>query len=317
MEPYKFLQSNAITKARYDYSVTEKRLIYHALMEVEKIVKNGVTEEFFSRELDLFIPEALLSKFDKSDNRFRDYRKAVISLRKKDFSIDLPDDGWIETGFLTRGKYHKNKGLEISISRDVLPYLYELSKQYSILEATVLMTLQSKFSQRFYEFCCQWRSVGKFEFTPEKLKEILLLKLQIGSLKEKVIETAQAELKMMYEQGISDLFFTYTEERGGRGRGGSVKKWLFTIHTKKKEKEKEKAQNTDLIFVFNFLSNIFNNSTTVDKAIEALANHENLKDFANRIDKLSSSPRWSTINNKAGYIRSILQNEYGMDEDDD
>lgn len=310
----KFLQSNAITGARYDYTVTEKRLIYHALMEVEKIVKHGVTDDFFNRELDLFISESFLSRFDKSDNRFRDYRKAVVSLRKKDFSIDLPDDGWIETGFIARGKYIKGKGLDISISRDVLPYLYELSKRYTILESTVLMTLQSKFSQRFYELCCQWRSVGKFDFTPEKLNDILSLKLQTASLKERVIEIAQSELMAMFNEGISDVYFTYTEERGGRGRGGSVKKWTFKIHTKNQEKEREKAQNGDLMFVFNFLGELFNNTSIVDKAIEAIGNHENMKDFANRIEKLTSSQRWSQIANKTGYIRSILQNEYGMDE---
>lgn len=313
-EIQKFLQSNAITGARYDYTVTEKRLIYHTLMEVERIVKGGVTEDFFNRELDLFIPESLLSRFDKAENRFRDYRKAVVSLRKKDFSIDLPDDGWIETGFLNGGRYIAGKGLEVKVSAYVLPYLYELSKRYTILEATVLMALQSKFSQRFYEFCCQWRSVGKFDFTPKKLGDILCLNLPTAQLKRDVIEIAQAELMQMFNEGISDIYFTYTEERGGRGRGGSVKLWYFKIHTKKQEKEREKAQNGDLMFVFNFLGELFSNNLAVDKAIEAIGNHENMKDFASRIEKLTSSPRWSQIGNKAGYIRSILQNEYGMDE---
>lgn len=315
MEIQKFIQSNVITSARYNYSVTEKRLIYHALMEIEKVVKAGMNDNFFDRELDLFLPESLLSRFDSSDNRFRDYRKAVISLRKKDFSIDLPDDGWIETGLITRGKYIKGKGLEVSVSRDVLPYLHKLSQRFTILEATVLMTLQSKFSQRFYEFCCQWRSVGNFGFTPDELRDILCLKMANGDLKIKVIEIAQCELMALYEEGVSDIYFTYTEQRGGRGRGGGLKKWNFKIHTKKQNQEKEKAQHVELAFIFNFLGELFNNnSTTIDKAIEALGTHENIKEFYERIDKLQNSPRWSQVLNKVGYIRSILQNEYGMDE---
>jgi hypothetical protein len=39
-----------------------------------------------------------------------------------------------------------------------------------------------------------------------------------------------------------------------------------------------------------------------------------MKEFAVRMDKLLKSPRWSQIANKVGYVRSILQNEYGMDE---
>lgn len=310
----KLLQTNAITKARYDYTVTEKRLIYHALMEVENILKKGITDDFFNRELDLFISESHLNKYDKSENRYRDYRKAVVSLRKKDFSIDLPDESWVETGFIARGKYHKGKGLEISVSRDVLPYLHDLSKQYTILESTVLMTLQSKFSQRFYEFCCQWRTTGRFYFTPEGLNDVLCLKLKTGDLKIRVIETAQAELMTMFNEGISDVYFTYTEERGGRGRGGSVKKWIFKVITKKKEQEREKALNVDLAFVFNFLGELFNNSSVVDKAIEAIGNHENMKDFSKRMDRLLQSPQWSKITNKPGYIRGILQNEYNLDE---
>lgn len=315
IEIHKFIQTNAITSARYNYSVTEKRLIYHALMEIEKIVKSGMKDDFFDRELDLLLSESLLSRFDSSDNRFRDYRKAVVSLRKKDFSIDLPNDGWIETGLITRGKYIKGKGVEVSVSRDVLPYLHKLSQRFTILEATVLMTLQSKFSQRFYEFCCQWRTVGNFDFTPAELRDILCLKLPSSQLKRGVIEVAQTELMSLYEEGVSDIYFTYTEQRGGRGRGGGLKKWKFKIHTKKQNKEKEKAQHVELAFIFNFLSDLFdNNSATVDKAIESLGTHENIKEFYERVAKLQNSPRWSQIANKVGYVRSILQNEYGMDE---
>jgi plasmid replication initiation protein len=311
-ETQRFLQTNAITQARYDYSVTEKRLIFIALMEVEKAVKEGLPDNFFEKELTLLIPEVLMKRFDSADHRFRDYRKAVASLRAKTFSIDLPD-GWVETGFLNGGRYFAGKGLEVKISSYVLPYLHDLSKCFTVLEATVLMTLQSKFSQRFYEFCSQWRAAGKFDFTPQKLNDILCLKLPTAQLKRDVIDIAKAELIAMYEQGISDIYFTYTEERGGRGRGGSVKKWNFQIHTKKKKQEKEKAQNGDVILVVTMLSELFD-SQTVDKAVEAIGNHENMKEFADRMEKLRNSPRWSQIKNKPGYIRSILQNEYGLDE---
>jgi len=309
-----FKQSNAITGARYDYSTTEKRLVYLALIEVMHTVKKGITDDFFKKELDLFISEDQLKKSDPNDNRFRDYRKAVISLRKKDFSIDEADESWTETGFVTRGKYIKNKGLEVSISRDVLPYLYELTKRFTVLDATVVMTLASKFSQRFYEWCSQWRSVGKFEFTPDSLRDVLKIKLQTGDLKIKVIETAQAELMKMYEEGISDLYFTYSEERSGRGRGGSVKRWNFQIHTKKKQAAQERAKNADIVFVAQFLAQTFGkDSPLIDQALEALKTHENVKVFAQRIDDLQTSGKLDRTKNKPGYVRSILQKEFGLD----
>ena len=309
-----FKQTNAITGARYDYTTTEKRLIYLSLIEVMKTVQNGITDDFFKRELILFIPEGQLKKSDDHDHRYRDYRKAVVSLRKKDFSIDAPDGGWIETGFVNGGQYMKGKGLEVSLSKYVLPYLYELTKRFTVLDATVVMTLTSKFSQRFYEWCCQWRSVGQFEYSPDSLKEVLCIKLPVGQLKRDVIEIAQAELMGMYEDGISDLYFTYTEERGGRGRGGSVKRWLFKIHTKKKEVAQERAKNEDVVFVMRFLGQIFGkDSPLLDQALEALKTHENVKLFAERADELQTSGKLDRTKNKPGYVRSILQKEFGLD----
>ena len=310
-----FKQTNAITGARYDYTTTEKRLIYLSLIEVMKTVQNGITDDFFKRELTLFIPESQLKKSDEHDHRYRDYRKAVVSLRKKDFSIDAPDGGWIETGFVNGGQYIKGKGLEVSISKYVLPYLYELTKRFTVLDATVVMTLTSKFSQRFYEWCCQWRSISRFEYNPDSLKEVLSIKLPVGQLKRDVIEVAQAELMGMYEDGISDLYFTYSEERGGRGRGGSVKRWIFKIHTKKKEVAQERAKNEDVVFVMRFLGQIFGkDSPLLDQALEALKTHENVKLFADRADELQTSGKLDRTKNKPGYIRSILQKEFGLDK---
>jgi plasmid replication initiation protein len=313
--PESFKQSNAITGARYDYTTTEKRLVYLSLVEVMRIVQQGITDDFFNRELVLFIPESQLKKADEHDHRFRDYRKAIVNLRKKDFSIDAPNGGWIETGFVNGGQFIKGKGIEIKVSSYVLPYLHELTKRFTVLDATVVMTLASKFSQRFYEWCCQWRSVGQFDFTPDALRDLLMIKTKTGDLKIYVLEVAQAELMKMDEDGISDLYFTYSEERGGRGRGGSVKRWIFKIHTKKKEVAQERAKNEDVIFVMRFLGQIFGkDSPLIDQALEALKTHENVKIFADRADELQASGKLDRTKNKPGYIRSILQKEFGLDK---
>lgn len=286
-----------------------------SLVEVMRIVQQGITDDFFNRELVLFIPESQLKKADEHDHRFRDYRKAIVNLRKKDFSIDAPNGGWIETGFVNGGQFIKGKGIEIKVSSYVLPYLHELTKRFTVLDATVVMTLASKFSQRFYEWCCQWRSVGQFDFTPDALRDLLMIKTKTGDLKIYVLEVAQAELMKMYEDGISDLYFTYTEERGGRGRGGSVKRWIFKIHTKKKEVAQERAKNEDVIFVMRFLGQIFGkDSPLIDQALEALKTHENVKIFADRADELQASGKLDRTKNKPGYIRSILQKEFGLDK---
>jgi hypothetical protein len=135
----------------------------------------------------------------------------------------------------------------------------------------------------------------------------------LANLKRDIIEIAQAELMGMYEDGISDLYFSYSEERGGRGR--SVKRWIFKIHTKKKEVAQERAKNEDVVFVMRFLGQIFGEgSPLLDQALEALKTHENVKLFADRADELQTSGKLDRTKNKPGYIRSILQKEFGLDK---
>ncbi len=142
-----------------------------------------------------------------------------------------------------------------------------------------------------------------------------MIKTKTGDLKIYVLETAQTELMKMYEDGISDLYFTYSEERGGRGRGGSVKRWIFKIHTKRKEVAQERAKNEDVVFVMRFLGQIFGkDSPLIDQALEALKTHENVKLFADRADELQTSGKLDRTKNKPGYIRAILQKEFGLDK---
>jgi hypothetical protein len=49
------IQPNAITSARYDYSVTEKKVIYRIISHIQDRMKKGIDETLFG-DLILFIP---------------------------------------------------------------------------------------------------------------------------------------------------------------------------------------------------------------------------------------------------------------------
>jgi hypothetical protein len=64
-----------------------------------------------------------------------------------------------------------------------------------------------------------------------------------------------------------------------------------------------------------FLGQIFGkDSPLIDQALEALKTHENVKLFADRADELQTSGKLDRTKNKPGYIRAILQKEFGLDK---
>jgi plasmid replication initiation protein len=310
-----FIQSNYLTAARYDYDVSEKRIIYHILLKLKNDLFSQIDDATLKKDMDIIISETQLRKTDSNENYLRDYRKAVKRLRERSFSIELPDEGWIETGFLLRGQYRKGIGLELTISRDIIGYLWDLSRGFTAMDATVAITLHSKYAQRFYEWCCRWRDIGHFAYTPDGVRQALGITQPTKWLKQFVLEVAERGIKELYDTGLSDLYFTYEEKRGGRGRGGTVLKWNFVVHTRTAV-QKQKAQHNDMAFVMNTLKGIYDGQPAVADGILAVVStdHETMKDFANRLGSILTKHRTKPIRNLGGYIRTVARDEYGFEE---
>ena len=108
---------------------------------------------------------------------------------------------------------------EVQVSKKLIPYLVELTQQYTEYSLTVAMSLRSKWSQRIYEICSQWRSAGGFRISIKDLREQFMLEAkysEYAALKERVLQIAHKELKTLYDAGQCDLYFEYSEEKKGR-----------------------------------------------------------------------------------------------------
>ncbi|RAJ89180.1 replication initiator protein [Larkinella arboricola] len=274
-----------------------------------------VDENILNRDMDIIIPESQLKRVDRNDNFYRDYRKGVKRLREKVFSINLPD-GWIETSFVLRGQYRTSVGLELTISRDVLGFLYDLSKGFTELDFAVAITLHSKYAQRFYEWCCRWRDIGKFSMTPDELREKLELTQETKWLKQFVLDVAVRSIKELYDEGTSDLYFEYTEDRKGRGRGGRVQKWHFVVRTRERKPVRD-AQNDDVIFLMGVLKQVYSDQKAhYDRTMNFIMEQERpqIKAISDRIRVLIDKQSTNRKINLGGYIRHLLREDYGFEE---
>jgi plasmid replication initiation protein len=318
----KIRQSNHLTKARYDFSLHEKRIIYHTIRALQGQINSGVTENLFNNHMEVFISAETIRGIDKNDNMARDYRVASRTLRKRDIEVKhKSQDGWIETGFINYSDFDPKKGLTVEVSKFVLPYFFDLSKGFTSLSVLAAFTLRSKYSQRFYEWCCQWRVppngmlYGWFEFKPDDLALALKVDKPTKWLKQHCIEPAKKEILELYEAGQCDVFFDYKEERSGRGRGGKIDKWKFRVFSaQRKKKADEEFLRLSYPKVYTLLITAFgeNQRDLASKIYDELVRKSLIEDFATRVDDILGDYEDGKINNLGGYVRSTVIDRYGI-----
>ncbi|MFW6383697.1 MAG: replication initiation protein [Nanoarchaeota archaeon] len=210
-------QSNLLTQARYDYSKIEKRAVYFIIQQVRKQfveVPDGQRDLFN----DLVVKMSTKS-LQRSESRLEDIYRALRSLRKKDLFIK-DDEQVLCVGYINYFR-HKigDEELEVQVSHKILPYLVELAEQFTSYKLIVAISLKNKYSQRFYEYCSQFKRTGFMPVKVSKLREQMMLENKYpryALLKRYVIEPAQKELEELYNRGECDLYFTYKEHKKGR-----------------------------------------------------------------------------------------------------
>jgi len=139
--------------------------------------------------------------------------------RSRNFTYtDEVEDDWLTCGFINYA--HIKKGIaEIQVSHKLMPFLVELSSQYTAYSLHVAMSLKSKWSQRMYELCQKWQGTDGFRISVDDLRQSFMLEEKYNRyalLNERVLQVAKRELKDLYDLGQCDVYFEYTEERKGR-----------------------------------------------------------------------------------------------------
>ena len=238
-------QSNRITTARYSYSPVQKRCIYAIISEVRRKYIDKDLEEDEGVQTTLFdfdnlevtlTPEQLM----KLGDEVKDVRNAFRGLITRAIEVEKPDGGWEIMTWIMYGKSNRDGSFTVEVSKHLLPYVVELVHGFTSYELTVALSLKSTYSQRFYEFCCQFRKKGRFFFTVDELRRMMKLDGKetydnYAAFNRRVILAAQKELILMYELGQSDLYFDYeVKDKVGK----KVVSLWFIIHDKATEKQK-------------------------------------------------------------------------------
>ena len=146
-------------------------------------------------------------------------RRECVKCNKRFTTYEnIEDDEWMTCGFINYA--HIKKGIaEIQVSHKLMPFLVELSSQYTAYSLHVAMSLKSKWSQRMYELCQKWQGTDGFRISVDELRKSFILEDKYNRyalLNERVLQVAKRELKELYDLGQCDVYFEFTEERNGR-----------------------------------------------------------------------------------------------------
>lgn len=305
-------QSNALTQARYDYSVVEKRAVYFIIKEVRRqyIETNEGNKDLFN---DLIV-NLKTSELQKTDTVLRDMYSGLRTLRKKDIMID-DENKVLCVGYINYFEHQKRESfLEVQVSKKILPYMVELASQFTAYSLTVAMALKNKYSQRFYEYCSQFKKQKFFTINIDDLRYKFMLENKYpryALLHDYVIEPAYKELKELFDAGQCDLYFNYTENKAGR----TTLSLNITVITREEENQKKQFNPEDYIFHINNwlrawlqVSTRPKNKAWVESVVKELQLHpDKSQKLYKRLEKMQKE---QVETNYAAYARHIIEEDF-------
>ena len=267
-------QSNALTSSRYDFSPTEKKVLYRIIKKVRNDYVEGTMQRDLWNNMYVYIDSSDLSKIADADHTER-ARQALRNLRHKDIEIKDDEGNWLYVGFINYAKYKaKTKQYEVEVSKEIMPHLVELASCFTEYSLTVAISLKSKYSQRFYEWAHQYlgRHTKTFFLDFNDLKTMMKLgdgyKLKTD-IQRGVIDVALKELKEAYDKNQCELWLECYDE----GRGKSTR-WFFKINTKEDSEQQKMAMQAvkqQLIYIYKTNNAIFKKDPKLrERIIKAL-----------------------------------------------
>lgn len=235
-------QANVITESRYDFNRLEKNALYCIIRQVRKDYVETPSEQKDYSNMHVELPESILAEI-ADERHVKEARESLINLRHRDITIEK-DGYWLNIGFINWAEHDAGKKVfKVEVSSKIMPYLVDLARKYTVYSLTVAITLKSKWSQRFYELCCQYKNhlengIPAFHKSVDQLRNMFSLEDKYPKLpdfKSRIIDKAQKELKKCFDANQCDLWFEYAQI--GRGTEAEFK---FIIHTKEETQAQQK-----------------------------------------------------------------------------
>jgi plasmid replication initiation protein len=226
------VKSNKVLEASYKMSLAEQRIL---LACIAKIQKKEVLLEDNQFEISA-IEIADLTELKQATHIYRFLEEAAEKLSKRQVIINDPDPDKPKTrkrtiNWISCIDHQPGDGrVIIQFSKAIIPYLSQLTRDFTKYKLQNIAKFKSTYSIRMYELLVQWLSIGKRELEVDWLKKQLQVEdiyEQIFDFKKRVIDVAVKEINQH-----SNIWGKYTQRKAGR----TITHFLFTFGEKEPKK---------------------------------------------------------------------------------
>lgn len=237
-------KSNSLIQAGYKLTINEQRIILSCIALLDS--REQVTDESLYRVSVGDIADAL--GVDRR-NMYKDIKSATARLmdRKVKLSHDPSGRPFKDKMMVTRwiqSVFYQDTSATVSLrfSKDILPYLTQLTTQFTKYGLYNIYRMKSMYSVRMYELAAQYRKVGQREIELEWLRDVLHIDPgaygRPNDLKRYVIEPAMRDIN-----DVSDMWVKSEYKKTGR----KTTHLLLTFGDKKKKSKRPTPVSTPTI----------------------------------------------------------------------
>lgn len=238
------VKDNALVEASHKLNESEQRIILLAILKARSYCNN--IEQLKGKELIIHADDYIKTFNVNRTTAYRVLKKAVVDLFEQKWGYKFINNKGLPQvayrRFIQSADYIDN-GAEIlfKFADDIIPYLVELEKRFTVYEIEQVAELKSRYSMRLYEFFMQhfdkntgngWLKISlndlrfRFGLLPNEYKAM-------SDFKKYVLDYSVKEINKH-----TDLEASYTQEKQGRTIIG------FNFEFKRKNKELPQNKKT-------------------------------------------------------------------------
>lgn len=226
-------KSNALVEAQYRLSVAEQRIILACIKHVRRD-ERITDDELYS------VSATQIAEISGTSTKqaYRELEKAALRLKQRDVRLLEEPNGQgkkrkvMVTGWVQTIIYVEDEGrVELRFTKDMLPYLSELSTQFTRYSLADVAQMTSGHAIRLYELLCQWRNLGRREVSIEWLRQAFQLNDKYPAIKDFKRWVIAPAIEQINEH--SPLWVKYEQRKTGR----RVSHLAFTFGEKKPPKQ--------------------------------------------------------------------------------
>ena len=168
--PSQIRQHNVLTTARYNYTELQMDIMIFLISKLRQTKDNLVYT----------LPLQELSRLTGKEYNYSYLKDSTADMGSRVFEVKT-DNTYDQIWMFQKISYLDGKGvIQVTLSNDILPYLFDLKNNFTSYEIEASLKLSSKYAKRIYQICSQWKDRGA---TPTY--DLLDLKKMLGLIDAK------------------------------------------------------------------------------------------------------------------------------------